>query len=79
MGLWCTSKLSIGEHIKLTVGQPFPLLVNCRVMWVRGAEEGDGDGFRCGVEVIDQPARLKSLYNKFRELMEEEATSAAGS
>lgn len=75
MGLWCTSKLEKGEAIKLTVGQPFPLLVNCRVMWIHEASEGDSDGYRCGVEVVDEPSRIATLYNKFRDLMESQASS----
>ncbi len=66
MGLWTSDQLALGERIKITIGQPYLLLVEAEVVWCE--PHLGGEGFRCGVHVIHQDEKLTSLYRAFTEI-----------
>ena len=70
IGLWSSGRLEAGESIKVTVGQPHLLMLDCEVRWCE--EKADGEGFRCGLSVPENSAQLHSLYETFCQQMEDE-------
>jgi len=69
LGIWSSSQLQMGETIKVTIGQPYLLILTCKVRWAD--DKPTSSGFRCGLEVVDNARQLASLYEKFRQEMEE--------
>lgn len=72
IGLWCSDELHNGDRVKVTVGQPYLLVIEGEVRWV---EKGEDGGYRCGVDVKNPNRQLQSLYETFCKIMEEHAKS----
>ncbi len=70
LGLWSAERLEQGEVVKVTVGEPFPLIIDCKVKWC--ASEAEHEGFRCGLEVEGSSKQLESLYQTFMRMIEKE-------
>jgi len=75
LGLWCSERLDNQETISLTIGQPFPLILSAIVVWTAGNREGQG--FRCGIHIIDGQKKLESLYEHFSVIMKNKAVSGS--
>lgn len=67
IGLMSTKNIAVGQKVTVTVGQPYVMVLECVVSWT--APHGD-DGFRCGLEVIVNEAKLMALYKEFSKGLE---------
>lgn len=63
IGIWVAEKLTQGERIVLTFGQPYVLVVQCEVMWV---DPHENHGFRCGLHVLEGEKEFVTLINLFQ-------------
>ena len=63
IGLWTAEELSIGETVVLTVGQPFLVVLTARVVWCESMS--DHQGYRCGMEAVDDAKSLETLVRAF--------------
>ena len=68
IGLLCTEKPEEGQTVTVTVGQPFVMVLKCQVSW---CSQHAGEGYRCGLEVIENPSKLDRLYKAFTKDKEE--------
>lgn len=58
MGLWSSESLESGSKVIVTVGHPYLLVVECRVVWC--TEESE-IGFRMGLEVTKRQGAFEGL------------------
>ena len=63
LGLWVSEPLTVGEAVVLTIGQPFLSVMSGTVVWCE--EMGSDQGFRCGVEIVDDIQPLNNLITAF--------------
>ncbi len=69
LGLIIGRQLSKGARIRVTLGQPYLLVVEATVIWCEPSLEFDA--FRCGVFVENaEEKKLKSIYERFYSNME---------
>lgn len=71
LGLWSSEALRPGEKVKVTVAQPYLLIIDCEVKWCD--KKPENNGYRCGLRSLKESKQLQSLYDKFRNSMEVEA------
>ena len=62
IGLLAMDALDVGREVTLTVGQPYVMVLKCRVSWC--VDHGK-DGFRCGLQVVNNETKLGALYKEF--------------
>ena len=61
IGLLTTMALAPGELVKVTLGEPFLAVLECRVKWCQLTE--DRTGYRCGIQVnAVSRSQLQSIY-----------------
>ena len=63
IGLWTSEELQPTSQVVLTIGQPYLLVVKTEVIWCE--KQGNGNGFRCGLKVLDNAKVFQSLIQAF--------------
>lgn len=65
IGLLASEQIPVGREVTLTIGQPYLLVLKTRVIWC--LEQGK-ERFRCGLQVREDSAKLKALYQEYCKL-----------
>lgn len=63
LGLLTSCDLAKGTKLQLQVGRPFFISIEAVVAWSQPCDEFGA--FRCGVEIISEPQKLRPLYLHF--------------
>lgn len=67
IGLWVSSILESGDDITLTIGQPYLMVLRCKVKWCE--QQNSVPGYRCGLEIADDNKKiLNSLISNFAQI-----------
>ncbi|MBP9709092.1 MAG: PilZ domain-containing protein [Oligoflexales bacterium] len=63
LGLLTSCDLAKGTKLHLQIGRPFFISIEAVVAWSQACD--DFGAFRCGVEIVSEPQKLKPLYLHF--------------
>ncbi|MFW7377781.1 MAG: PilZ domain-containing protein [Oligoflexus sp.] len=64
IGLWTSRCLNPGTQVVVTVGHPYLVVVDCRVVWCSGEED---EGFRLGLELIEGQRAFRGLLDQIQQ------------
>lgn len=73
LGIWTANPFASHAAIRLTFGQPYPLIMDAIVQWCHPDDEGKG--FRSGLETETSHEIFTKLYQVFKNEMEKKASS----
>ena len=61
LGLWVATKLKPGDECRVTIAQPFLLVMDCEVRWCK--RRHDAPGYHIGLKVLENFKRLRGLID----------------
>jgi len=65
IGLWTSRALNPGTSVIVTVGHPYLLVVECRVVWCSKEEDRD-QGYRMGLKLVESQEAFHSLIDRLQ-------------
>lgn len=63
IGLWLSQPLTVGDKVRIAVGQPYLVVLDATVIWCD--DKAQSQGFRCGFSVTQSREVLVGLYEQF--------------
>ena len=69
IGIWVSDKIKESEPVVLTIGQPYLIIVKCKVKWSEAL--GDNKGYRIGLKCVDTEKTFETLCAAFTSLKAE--------
>ncbi len=67
IGIWTSFNIPIGIEIDITISYPYVLQLKGETRWI---SENGTDGYRCGILITHNQAKLEALFDSFCKLAE---------